>query len=327
MAEGQLPFFETSESAPIDVADDLRDVSWLFALTRLDGIGNRRALQIVQHFKSAEVLRAASESEIASVVGKVKASFKNIKASNPVLDGDVFITTYFDSEYPPGLRDLSDPPLILWYRGSIPKQKSISIVGTRNIDDWGRSTTRKLAQMAGEAGFAVVSGLALGVDTEAHIGCLATTSPTVAILACDVRFPTPKSNANLANQILEAGGCLIAEVPLGATTEAHSLISRNRLQAAWSQSLLVTQCGIPSGTLHTVRFALELERTLVVLKPPHEARGEQYEGIRNLTDDYKFDSRILGGSKKFQESNQGKTRGADIVIGSISEFEKYLSNV
>ncbi len=327
MTEGQLPFFETSESAPINRADDLRDVSWLFALTRLEGIGNRRALQIVQHFKSAEVLRAASESEIASVVGKVKASFRNLEACNPLLDGDVSITTYFDAEYPPGLRDLSDPPLILWHRGSIPKQKSISIVGTRNIDDWGRSTTRKLAHMAGEAGFAVVSGLALGVDTEAHIGCLETTSPTVGILACDVRFPTPKSNAQLANQILEAGGCLIAEVPLGATTEAHSLIARNRLQAAWSQSLLVTQCGIPSGTLHTVRFALELERTLVVLKPPHEAKGEQYEGIRNLTDDYKFDSRILGGSKKFQESNQGKTRGADVMIGSISEFEKYLSNV
>jgi hypothetical protein len=63
------------------------------------------------------------------------------------------------------------------------------------------------------------------------------------------------------------------------------------------------------------------------LKPPNEAKGEQYEGIRNLTDDYKFDSRILGGSKKFQESNQGKTRGADVVISSISEFEKFLSNV
>ena len=327
MPEGQLPFFETSESAPINKDDDLRDVSWLFGLTRLEGIGNRRALQIVRHFKSAQNLRVASESEITSVVGKVKANFKNLKATEPVLDGDVLITTYFDSDYPPGLRDLSDPPLILWHRGVIPKQKSLSIVGTRNIDDWGRTTTRKLAHMAGEAGFAVVSGLALGVDTEAHIGCLETTSPTVGILACDVRFPTPKSNTKLANQILDTGGCLIAEVPLGAETEAHSLIARNRLQAAWSQGLLVTQCGIPSGTLHTVRFALELKRTLVVLKPPNGAKGEQYEGIRNLTDDFRFDSRILGGTKKFQESNQGRTRGADVVIGSISEFEKYLSNV
>ena len=66
MNEGQLPFFETSESVPINSADDLRDVSWLFALTRLEGIGNRRALKIVRHFKSAEVLGVASESEIAS---------------------------------------------------------------------------------------------------------------------------------------------------------------------------------------------------------------------------------------------------------------------
>ena len=123
MSEDQLPFFETNESGPINNDDDLRDVSWLFGLTRLEGIGNRRALQIVRHFKSAENLRVASESEITSVVGKVKANFKKLKAIEPVLDGDVLITTYFDSDYPPGLRDLSDPPLILWRRGVIPKQK------------------------------------------------------------------------------------------------------------------------------------------------------------------------------------------------------------
>ena len=327
MAEDELPFFATNEPIPINSDDDLRQAFWLYGLTQLEGIGNRRALKIVQHFKSAEILCGASESEIASVIGKLNVNFKNLTAMEPMIDDGVFISTYFDSDYPSGLRDLADPPLVLWYRGVIPNQKALSIVGTRNIDDWGRTITRKLARMAGEAGFAVVSGLALGVDTEAHIGCLETASPTVGILACDVRFPTPKSNSKLANQILDTGGCLIAEVPLGAKTEAHSLIARNRLQAAWGQGLLVTQCGIPSGTLHTVRFALELERTLVVLKPPNGAQGDQYQGIRNLTEDFAFDSRILGGSKRFQEQNQTRERGADIVIGSISEFEEYLSNV
>ena len=209
----------------------------------------------------------------------------------------------------------------------IPTNKSLSIVGTRNADDWGRSTTRLLAKMCGEHGYTVVSGLALGIDTEAHLGCLESNSPTVAILACDVRFPTPKSNSTLAEDILEKGGCLIAEVPPGSETESFALVARNRLQAAWSQGLIVTQCGIPSGTLHTVRFALELGRKLIVLSPPIDAEGSQYAGNWNLVDEFKFDSRILGGTKKFQETVQVRKRGADISIGSISEFEKYLENV
>ena len=190
----------------------------------------------------------------------------------------------------------------------------------------GRNTTRALAKLAGEHNWIVVSGLALGIDTEAHIGCLESTAPTVAILACDVRAPSPKSNAALADQILEKGGCLIAEVPPGTTTEGHALVARNRLQAAWAKSVLVTQCGIPSGTLHTARFALELGRPLIVLEPPKGGIGDQYAGNLALTQEYKFDSRILGGSKKFQALFGSRSRGADISIGSLSQFEEYLDH-
>lgn len=326
MSDNQLPFFETSQSAPINKGEDLRNASWLFGLTQLEGIGNRRALQIVRHFKSSENLRMASESEIMSVVGKVKANFKNLTANEPEIDEDVSITTYFDSAYPIGLRDLVNPPLILWHRGQIPVQKSLAIVGTRNVDEWGKNVTRKFGHMAGEAGYVVVSGLALGVDTEAHFGCLESDAPTVAILACDVRKPTPKANINLAEAIIERGGCLVAEVPPGTQTESYNLVARNRLQAAWSQSLVVTQCGVPSGTLHTVRFALELGRKVVVLKAPDDGLGDRYMGNRRLLTE-SIDPKILGGSKKFQESLIGKASIADISIGSVSEFERFLENV
>jgi DNA processing protein len=239
----------------------------------------------------------------------------------------MMLTSYYEVDYPTGLRDLDDAPLFLWYRGNIPTQKAMAIVGTRNIDPWGISTTRQLAKMAGDSGFVVVSGLALGVDTEAHRGCLESGMPTVAILACDVRFPTPKANKALSEEIVNSGGCLIAEVPPGTETESHALVSRNRLQAAWAETLLVTQCGIPSGTLHTVRFAMELHRPVAVLRPPADARGEQYAGNWNLTEDYKFDSRILGGTKSFQDSVQSRITGADTVVGSVSEFEKFLEDV
>ena len=331
MSEPQLPFFtanhEEKSAEVLSEKNNLQDPGWLLGLLNLEGIGSKKALKLVQHFSSYERLSRATDVEIQEVIGKTSVDFEKLSKVDVSQPDDVKILTYFDPLYPVGFRDLNDAPLLLWYRGLIPTNKSLSIVGTRNADDWGRSTTRLLAKMCGEHGYTVVSGLALGIDTEAHLGCLESNSPTVAILACDVRFPTPKSNSKLAEDILEKGGCLIAEVPPGSETESFALVARNRLQAAWSQGLIVTQCGIPSGTLHTVRFALELGRKLIVLSPPTDAEGGQYAGNCNLVDEFKFDSRILGGTKKFQEAVQVRKRGADISIGSISEFEKYLENV
>lgn len=330
MSEAQLPLFPDSHAkngtAAFSGENNLQDPGWLLGLLNLQGIGSKKALKLVQKFSTYEKLSAASDLEIQQAIGRNSVDFgklSKIEASPP---DDVKILSYFDPLYPPGFKDLSDSPLLLWYRGDIPTNKSLAVVGTRNADDWGRSTTRLLAKMCGEYGFTVVSGLALGIDTEAHLGCLESGAPTVAILGCDVRFPTPKSNSKLAADILEKGGCLIAEVQPGSEPESFALVARNRLQAAWSQGLIVTQCGIPSGTLHTVRFAMELGRKLIVLEPPINAQGSQYVGNLNLSQEYKFDSRILGGSAKFQESVRTRTRGADVTIDSISKFEEYLEN-
>jgi DNA processing protein len=331
MDDAQLPLFSEVEQGAhpkhVSAKDDLTTPEWLLGLMNVEGIGNKKALKLVQHFETYHRLSTATESEIQAVIGKNSIDFEKLEKVEVEFPDNVKIATYFDSEYPAGLRDLPDAPPILWYRGIIPTNKSLSIVGTRNPDEWGRTTTRLLAKMCGDLGLTVISGLATGIDTEAHLGCLESISPTVAILACDVRNPSPKSNSRLASDILEKGGCLIAEVPLGSVTESYSLVARNRLQAAWSQGLLVTQCGIPSGTLHTVRFALELGRKLIVLTPPAGAVGSQYDGNRNLVDEFSFDSRILGGSKKLQELLQMRKRGADLTIDSISQFENYLQNV
>jgi DNA processing protein len=267
---------------------------------------------------------SASENSIKKIIGKTDIDFSKLERVDASQPGDVKIITYFDSLYPAGLRDLSDAPPLLWYRGTIPANRSVAIVGTRNADDWGKRTTRLLARKCGDSGISVVSGLALGIDTEAHVGCLETTTPTIAILACDVRHPTPKTNTKLSEQIIEKGGCLIAEVPPGTITESFALVARNRLQAAWAQKLVVTQCGVPSGTLHTVKAAIELGREVISLTPPNDAVGSQYEGNWHLAERLNFDSKILGGSKKFQDSIKDRKHGADSMIGSASEIESFL---
>lgn len=330
MSDNQLPFFGEpdlgSEQSVIAPQDNLERPEWILALLALSGIGNKKALQLIKNFKSIENLRNAPSLEIQKVIGKTSINLEKLERVDASQPDDVKILTYFDPLYPSGIRDLEDPPPLLWYRGSVPEIKSVSIVGTRNPDEWGRKTTRLIARKSSEKGFAVVSGLALGIDTEAHKGCLEAEAPTIAILACDVRFPTPKSNRQLSEEIIERGGCLIAEVPLGSETESFALVARNRLQAAWGQSLIVTQCGIPSGTLHTVRNAIELGRQVVTVKPPEGAEGNQYEGNRHLIEESNFDVTFLGGSKKFRESLRNRTHGADLVLNSVSEIENYFEN-
>jgi DNA processing protein len=250
--------------------------------------------------------------------------FNLLKYSHIPENNGVQIVTYFDESYPLGFKDLKDAPLLLWVRGKIPKVKSVSIVGTREADDWGKQRTFEISRMSAENGYVVVSGLALGIDTQAHLGCLQGNGTTVAILACDVRFPTPKSNSQLADRIIENGGCVIAEVPPGTETEAGNLIARNRLQAAWSDALIVTQSGVPSGTLHTVRFALELGRKLLVLEPQIESSKESYAGNYQLISEGNFDSKILGGNKEFQNLINQKRPCADIIIRNPDDFLNYL---
>lgn len=321
----ELPFFE-SPMEPQNTAakQDLRQPKFIFALQNLPSLTNRKVLALIRHFKTFEDLIRASKSELEHVASCGKIDFKELKPKEPPTDEGINIVSYFSEEYPPGFRDLTDAPLLLWCRGKIPQEKGISIVGTRDSDEYGEKMTHRLSELAAAHNRVVVSGLALGIDTAAHAGCLTAGGKTVAILACDIRSPSPKSNVPLAEEILENDGCLIAEVPLGTQTQSGHLIARNRLQAAWSDALLVTQTGIPSGTLHTVRFALGLSRKLLVLKPPSIASAEKYRGNNNLIHPFNFDVRILGGSREFENRFRHRAPCADLIIHDEYEFERFL---
>ena len=326
----ELPFFDYQpQGIPNSFVhnneeQDLRSPGNIAALLAISKINNNKARLLIQYFKTVDSLKNASSLELEQVANCGKVDFKYLEYSSVPANNGVRVVTYFNEDYPTGFRDLRDAPLLLWVRGEIPKSKSVSIVGTRDADDWGKQATFELSRIATDNGNVVVSGLALGIDTQAHLGCLESKGKTVAILACDVRFPTPKSNVALAERILENNGCIIAEVPPGTETEAGNLIARNRLQAAWSSTLIVTQSGVPSGTLHTVRFALELGRKLLVVEPRQGASRESYAGNYQLIGEVNFDSKILGGSKEFQNRISGKKSCADLIIKSPEDFLNYV---
>ena len=163
--------------------------------------------------------------------------------------------------YPAGALALPRPPPVLFVRGRDPlppRDRCLAVVGARRCTVEGRAIARQMAAAAAEAGLVVVSGLALGIDAAAHEGAVDAGGRTLAVLASAVDYPTPRVNASLADEILDSGGWLLSERPPGARVEPWSFPVRNRIVAAICSAVLVVEAGSRSGTLSTVRRALEL---------------------------------------------------------------------
>jgi len=169
---------------------------------------------------------------------------------------------WHDALYPEGLRHLACPPPALFVRGNesaLPAAAGcVAVIGSRRCTEMGRAMARELSAGLVREGLVVVSGLALGIDAAAHEGALDAGGSTLAVLASAVDCPTPHRNAGLAAEILEQGGWLVSERPPGATVRAWDFPRRNRLVAALVSVVVVVEAGLRSGTLSTVRHALDL---------------------------------------------------------------------
>lgn len=160
-------------------------------------------------------------------------------------------------------------PAALYCRGrplaDIMQRPRVAIVGSRAISPYGRDITRTLARQLAERGVVIVSGLALGVDAEAHRAALAVGGLTMAVLPVPVQTPAPPSNARLAEQIVQHGGTLLSTYVAGSENHKGNFVERNEVVAALSQIVLITEAAQGSGSLHTARFAQDLGvHTMVV---------------------------------------------------------------
>lgn len=168
--------------------------------------------------------------------------------------------------YPRPLRDLSDPPAILFIRGSLEEADrfGVGIVGTRRASPYGRSVAERMARELAGHGLTVVSGGAMGIDAAAHRGALSGGGRTLAFLGCGVDVDYPRENRALFEQIA-AQGALISESPLGAQPESWRFPARNRLISGMSQGVLVVEAPRTSGALITARFAGEQGRPVLAV--------------------------------------------------------------
>ena len=185
--------------------------------------------------------------------------------------------------YPWRLAECRGAPALLFTRGDHQRLAALrcaAVVGTRRASDAGMRSAHATAAELVRLGYAVVSGLALGIDTAAHEGALGESGTTIAVLAGSVEHVYPRANAALAERIVSDGGVLVSEYPPDAPTSRGGFVARNRIQAGLSECVIAIEAGEGSGTMHTVRFARDYGRP--VLCPSAARLGLHGAGLTEL---------------------------------------------
>lgn len=184
------------------------------------------------------------------------------------LNGHIYLPE--DEEYPQSLRNCKEAPLAIYVLGKLPatEQACVALVGTRKITPYGRRVTRKLGEELAQCGAVVVSGLARGVDSEAHAACVRFKKPTVAVIGTGIGRCYPAENRALEKAILEQGGAVVSELPFNSPPHAFHFPRRNRIIAALSQPIVIVEGEVKSGALITAKLALEMGKDVLAVPGP-----------------------------------------------------------
>ena len=254
---------------------------WVW-LASLPGLFNRSKLLLLEHFSSPEDVYYADEISIAQVEGlaEEQASLvadKSMARANEILSDcarkDIFIVTMQDAQYPARLRNIYDPPILLYGRGAMPlfdDEVPVTLVGTRSGTPYGISCAEKLGYELGHQGAIVVSGMAKGIDAAALRGALRAGGFTVAVLGGGVDVIYPAENRRLYEDIL-ASGVILSEYPPQTEPAARHFPARNRIMSGLSVGTVVVEAPEKSGALITANTAVEQGRDVFAVPGPIDA--------------------------------------------------------
>ena len=275
------------EVKTVNVTDDLK--YWV-AFHRIEGIGPKRFSSMETHFGSLEDAWNAERGELRDA-GIGPSILKNVDATRAKIDPDAELDRLLQhgirpihlrsDEYPEQLAESPDAPAVIYVAGDLQPRdiNSIAIVGTRDATDYGLQMAYMLAHDLASVGVTVVSGLAVGIDTEAHRGALKSGGRTIAVLAGGLDSIYPRQNRGLARQIVESG-CLISEYQLGTRSKREHFPRRNRIISGLSRGVIVIEAAKKSGATWTVKWALEQNREVFAV--PGNATSPQSEGTNWL---------------------------------------------
>lgn len=258
-------------------------LAYWIGFNKVRGIGPARLRALLDYFGSIEQAWHAPADALAEV-GLDRRSTANLLQARAGLDlaaeldkvrkSGVETLTWEDARYPERLRAINDPPPVLYIRGELRPTDdwAVALVGTRKATSYGREAARTLATDLARAGVTIVSGLARGIDTQAHRGAIDAGGRTLAVLGSGVDIIYPYENLKLAQDIVQHGA-LISEYPLGAAPEAGNFPPRNRIISGLSRGVIVVEAGEQSGALITAEFAADQGRDVFAVPGSIFQRG------------------------------------------------------
>lgn len=275
----------------------------LIALSKIKGIG----LKTINQLPDGDVLSLKNEEDIFNYINSntifknsVDKSYDEVKKAYSIAQAIKeecikekieIITKYDVDKYPERFKQLANYPSFFYAKGNIKilKKSGIAIIGTRHPSNKGKAWGTKLSEVIASKGYTIISGLAVGCDTCAHIGCLMVNGETVAIMPTHLNKIYPSQNKSLFNDILDKNGCVISEYELGHKTNKNDFVLRDRLQAALAIGTIVIETGETGGTLHAVNTTLGLKRPLAFLKfgEDHYAAYENARGNKMFIENKK----------------------------------------
>lgn len=255
------------------------DTEAYLALNLLPNIGPIRVRRLLERFGGPRGILAAGVAELLSVPGIGEEMATQIADWENRIDLEeelrriashgILLLTRDDPRYPPALRQIHDPPFLLYMKGTLTPADaaSVAVVGSRRMTHYGREQARKFSFQLARAGFTIVSGLARGIDTAAHEAALAAGGRTIAVLGSGIGHLYPPENQALADRIAEQGAVL-SEFPVLYVPDKQSFPLRNRIVAGMSSGLLVVEAPARSGALITANQALEQGRSVFAIPGP-----------------------------------------------------------
>ena len=254
---------------PVEIVNREEELHWL-ALRLVPGLGTRSAGKLIAQFRTPQAVFRASRTELegAGLSGALAQSIASgctfedaVAQQQKMVETGAVAIAITDPHYPPLLREIFDPPVLLFARGEAALLQStmLGVVGTRRPTPYGIAAAERLSGDLARAGLTIVSGMARGIDTAAHRAALAAGSPNVAVLGCGVDVIYPSENRNLSAEIA-AKGLIISEFPMGSVAFPQNFPIRNRIISGMSAGLLVVEGAQYSGSAITARLALDQGR-------------------------------------------------------------------
>jgi len=279
------------------------DLQYLLWMTEVAGFAPQKGVQLLEVFGSAKAVWQASDKQISACVKlddgeKKRLKNRSLATPNLILGRCGFLNVrllpIWDKDYPDRLRNIYDPPLVLYIRGRWPdfnRLPAVAVVGQRKATPYGIIITERIAFQLSRAGVIVVSGMAEGIDSAAHNGAVKGDTPTVAVFGTAIDQCYPAKNAGLLRAILHSGAA-VSEYPPGKKTYANCFPRRNRIISGLSLGVLVGEAPARSGSLITAEHALNQGRDIFAVPGSIDARSS--DGCNEL---------IAQGAKLVRDAN------------------------